>query len=180
MSGKLIRSGLIVSTMTLLSRILGLARDVVVARLMGDGAGADVFFFANKIPNFLRRLFSEGAFAQAFIPVLTEVHHVEDEAKLKAFVAKISGTLGAIVFVVTIIGVIASPVLAALFGMGWFIEYLNDEPGGDKFTLASAMLKITFPYLAFISLTGLSGAILNTLNKKRHSIITSFIFISFF
>jgi len=164
-SGKLIRSGLIVSVMTLLSRILGLARDVVVARLMGDGAGADVFFFANKIPNFLRRLFSEGAFAQAFIPVLTEVHHEEDEAKLKAFVAKISGTLGAIVFVVAIIGVVASPVLAALFGMGWFVEYLNDEPGGDKFTLASTMLKITFPYLAFVSLTGLSGAILNTLNK---------------
>ncbi len=151
--------------MTLISRILGLARDVVVARLMGDGAAADVFFFANKIPNFLRRLFAEGAFAQAFIPVLTEVHHLDDKKALREFVAKISGTLGAIVFIVSLIGVIASPVLAALFGTGWFIDYLNDEPGGDKFTLASAMLKITFPYLAFISLTGLSGAILNTLNK---------------
>lgn len=165
MSGKLLKSGIIVSVMTLISRVLGLARDVVVARLMGDGAAADVFFFANKIPNFLRRLFAEGAFAQAFIPVLTEVHHDEDKARLKAFVAKVSGTLGAIVFVVSLVGVIASPVLAALFGTGWFIEYLNNEPGGDKFTLASAMLKITFPYLAFISLTGLSGAILNTLNK---------------
>ncbi|QCZ93007.1 murein biosynthesis integral membrane protein MurJ [Salinimonas iocasae] len=165
MSSKLLKSGLVVSVMTLISRILGLARDVVVARLMGDGAAADVFFFANKIPNFLRRLFAEGAFAQAFIPVLTEVHHLDDKKALREFVAKISGTLGAIVFVVSIIGVIASPVLAALFGTGWFIDYLNDEPGGDKFTLASTMLKITFPYLAFISLTGLSGAILNTLNK---------------
>lgn len=165
MSGKLLKSGLIVSVMTLVSRVLGLARDVVVARLMGDGAAADVFFFANKIPNFLRRLFAEGAFAQAFIPVLTEVHHQDDKAQLRAFVAKISGTLGAIVFVVSIIGVIASPVLAALFGTGWFIEWWQGEAGGEKFELASTMLKITFPYLAFISLTGLAGAILNTLNK---------------
>ena len=164
-SRKLIKSGLIVSVMTLLSRILGLARDVVVARLMGDGAAADVFFFANKIPNFLRRLFSEGAFAQAFIPVLTEVHQQDYKAELRTFVAKISGTLGAIVFVVSLIGRVASPLLAALFGTGWFLSWLNGEPAGDKYLLASTMLKITFPYLAFISLTGLAGAILNTLNK---------------
>ncbi len=165
MSGKLIRSGLVVSLMTLMSRVLGLARDVVVARLMGDGAAADVFFFANKIPNFLRRLFAEGAFAQAFIPVLTEVHQHDDRQQLREFVAKVSGTLGAIVFVVSLLGVIASPVLAALFGTGWFLSWWQGEPGGEKFELASAMLKITFPYLAFISLTGLAGAILNTLNK---------------
>lgn len=165
MSRKLIKSGLIVSVMTLVSRILGLVRDVVVAKLMGDGAAADVFFFANKIPNFLRRLFAEGAFAQAFIPVLTEVHENDDKKQLREFVAKVSGTLGAIVFVVSIIGVIASPVLAALFGTGWFVAWLEGDEAGDKFVLASTMLKITFPYLAFISLTGLAGAILNTLNK---------------
>ncbi|RDV29314.1 murein biosynthesis integral membrane protein MurJ [Alteromonas aestuariivivens] len=165
MSGKLIKSGIIVSVMTLVSRVLGLVRDVFVARLMGDGAAADVFFFANKIPNFLRRLFAEGAFAQAFIPVLTEVHHEGDKQHLREFVAKVSGTLGAIVFVVSLLGVLASPVLAALFGTGWFLAWLDDDPAGQKFVLASAMLKITFPYLAFISLTGLSGAILNTLNK---------------
>ena len=165
MSKKLIKSGLIVSTMTLLSRVLGLVRDVVIARLMGAEAAADVFFFANKIPNFLRRLFAEGAFAQAFIPVLTEVHAEQDEQKLKQFVAHVSGTLGAIVFVTALIGVVISPVITAMFGAGWFIDYLNDKPDGAKFELASAMLKITFPYIAFISLTGLSGAILNTLNK---------------
>ncbi|MCU7555716.1 murein biosynthesis integral membrane protein MurJ [Alteromonas sp. ASW11-19] len=165
MSGKLIRSGLVVSLMTLMSRVLGLARDVVVARLMGDGAAADVFFFANKIPNFLRRLFAEGAFAQAFIPVLTEVHQQDDRQQLREFVAKVSGTLGAIVFVVSLLGVIASPVLAALFGTGWFLSWWQGDPAGEKFELASTMLKITFPYLAFISLTGLAGAILNTLNK---------------
>jgi len=164
-SGKLFKSGMIVSAMTFISRILGLVRDAVIANLMGAGANADVFLFANKIPNFLRRLFAEGAFAQAFIPVLADVKHENDEEHLKQFVAKISGTLGVIVTIVTIIGVIGSPILAALFGMGWFVDYVNDQPAGEKFELASLMLKITFPYLLFVSLTGLAGAILNTLNK---------------
>jgi putative peptidoglycan lipid II flippase len=151
--------------MTLLSRVLGLIRDMVVANLMGAGAAADVFFFANKIPNFLRRLFAEGAFAQAFVPVLSEVQRQDDEQQLKLFIARVAGTLGTFVLVVTLLGVIGSPVLAALFGTGWFLAYVADEPAGAKFELASLMLKITFPYLFFITLTGLSGAILNTLNR---------------
>jgi putative peptidoglycan lipid II flippase len=161
----MLKSGIVVSSMTLISRVLGLVRDVVVANLMGAGAAADVFFFANKIPNFLRRLFAEGAFAQAFVPVLTEVKAHQDKAELEDFVAKVSGTLGAIVFITAIVGVVLSPVLAALFGTGWFIDYLNDEPDGANFELASVMLKITFPYIFFISLTGFAGAVLNTLNK---------------
>jgi putative peptidoglycan lipid II flippase len=161
----MLKSGIVVSSMTLISRVLGLVRDVVVANLMGAGAAADVFFFANKIPNFLRRLFAEGAFAQAFVPVLTEVKAHQDKAALEDFVAKVSGTLGAIVFITAIIGVVLSPVLAALFGTGWFIDYLNDQPDGANFELASEMLKITFPYIFFISLTGFAGAVLNTLNK---------------
>ena len=164
-SGKLFKSGMIVSSMTFISRILGLVRDAVVANLMGAGANADVFFLANKIPNFLRRLFAEGAFAQAFIPVLADVKHEGDEQHLKEFIAKVSGTLGFIVTIVTIVGVVGSPILSALFGMGWFVDYINDQPGGGKFELTSLMLKITFPYLLFVSLTGLAGAILNTLNK---------------
>ncbi len=165
MAKKLLKAGIIVSAMTMLSRLLGLARDVVIAYILGAGAASDVFIFANKIPNFLRRLFAEGAFAQAFIPVLTEVHDRGNEAELKDFVAKVSGTLGVVVFFTAIIGVLGSSVLAALFGMGWFIDYLNDQPAGQKFELASLMLKITFPYIFFISLTGFAGAILNTLNK---------------
>lgn len=168
----LLKSGIIVSFMTFLSRILGLVRDVVVAQFMGAGAGADVFFFANKIPNFLRRLFSEGAFAQAFIPVLTEVQANNDTAEFKQFIAKVSGTLGVIVFLTTVLGVVGSGVIAAIFGTGWFIAYLNDEPAGDKYLLASTMLKITFPYLFFVTLVGLSGAILNTLNKFAVSSFT--------
>jgi putative peptidoglycan lipid II flippase len=118
----MLKSGIVVSAMTFLSRILGLVRDVVVANFLGAGAAADVFFFANKIPNFLRRLFAEGAFAQAFVPVLTEVKAENDEKAMQDFVAKVSGTLGAIVFITAIVGVIFSPVLAAIFGGGWFAE----------------------------------------------------------
>ena len=100
MSKKLIKSGIIVSAMTLISRVLGLVRDVVIANIMGAGASADVFFFANKIPNFLRRLFAEGAFAQAFVPVLSE-YHTLDEAnntnETRKLIAQVSGTLGVII-----------------------------------------------------------------------------------
>lgn len=168
----LLKSGIIVSFMTFISRILGLVRDVVVANFMGAGAGADVFFFANKIPNFLRRLFSEGAFAQAFIPVLSEVQASGDDAQNKLFIARVSGTLGVIVFLTTIFGVLGSGVIAAIFGTGWFLAYLDGEPAGDKYLLASTMLKITFPYLFFVTLVGLSGAILNTLNQFAVSSFT--------
>ncbi|MBY5922815.1 murein biosynthesis integral membrane protein MurJ [Ferrimonas balearica] len=165
MSKRLVRSGLIVSAMTLVSRVLGLVRDVVVAGLMGAGAAADVFFLANKIPNFLRRLFAEGAFAQAFVPVLTEYQQQREPDEVRELIAKVSGTLGGIVTLVTLFGVVASPVLAALFGTGWFVAWLGGEPEGAKFLLASLMLKITFPYLWFITLTALAGAILNTLGR---------------
>ncbi len=96
MSKRLLRSGLIVSTMTFVSRVLGLVRDVVIANLMGAGAAADVFFFANKIPNFLRRLFAEGAFSQAFVPVLTEYQALDKDDTTRAhsreLVANVVGT----------------------------------------------------------------------------------------
>jgi len=151
--------------MTLISRVLGLVRDVIVANLMGAGAAADVFFFANKIPNFLRRLFAEGAFAQAFVPVLTEYQQTGDKQKVQQLIASVSGTLGVLVTIVTLFGVIGSPLITILFGAGWFVDWLNDGPDAYKFELASFMLRITFPYLWFITFTALSGAILNTLGK---------------
>lgn len=165
MSAKLLKSGLIVSFMTLISRVLGLVRDVVVANFIGAGAAADVFFFANRIPNFLRRLFAEGAFSQAFVPVLSEVKARHGDDAVRELLAKVTGSLGVVVTLVTLIGVIASPLVAMLFGMGWFVEWLNDGPEAHKFELASTMLKITFPYLWFISLVALSGAVLNTYNR---------------
>ena len=175
MSKKLIKSGLIVSAMTLISRVLGLVRDVVIANVMGAGAMADVFLFANKIPNFFRRLFAEGAFAQAFVPVLSE-YHTKDEASqndslehTRRLIAQASGTLGVIITGVTLFGMLASPLFVMLFGFGWFIDWFNSDglvtEGAQKFDLASNLLKITFPYLWFISFTALAGAVLNTMGR---------------
>ncbi|MCG6452312.1 murein biosynthesis integral membrane protein MurJ [Vibrio parahaemolyticus] len=172
MSKRLLKSGMIVSAMTLISRVLGLVRDVVVANLMGAGASADVFFFANKIPNFLRRLFAEGAFSQAFVPVLTENHAQGDMDKTRELIARAAGTLGFIVSIVTVLGVLGSGVVTALFGFGWFLDWMHGGPAAEKFELASLMLKITFPYLWFITFVALSGAILNTLGKFAVSSFT--------
>ncbi|EGQ7651360.1 murein biosynthesis integral membrane protein MurJ [Vibrio parahaemolyticus] len=172
MSKRLLKSGMIVSAMTLISRVLGLVRDVVVANLMGAGASADIFFFANKIPNFLRRLFAEGAFSQAFVPVLTENHAQGDMDKTRELIARAAGTLGVIVSIVTVLGVLGSGVVTALFGFGWFLDWMHGGPAAEKFELASLMLKITFPYLWFITFVALSGAILNTLGKFAVSSFT--------
>ncbi len=165
MTKRLLRSGVIVSAMTLLSRVLGLVRDVITAQLIGAGVAADVFLFANRIPNFLRRLFAEGAFSQAFVPVLAEYQQSGDMDKTRAFIAKVSGTLGGLVTVVTLLAMIFSPLVAAVFGTGWFMDWLHDGPNAVKFEQASLLLKITFPYLWFITFVALSGAILNTLGR---------------
>ncbi len=172
MSKVLLRSGLIVSAMTLISRVLGLVRDVVIANLLGAGASADVFFFANRIPNFLRRLFAEGAFNQAFIPVMTEYKQTRSFKDTQDLIAAVSGTLGMIVTVVTLIGMVGSGIVTAIFGIGWFLEWMNDGPEAYKFELASVLLKVTFPYLWFICFTAMSGAILNTFGKFAVSSFT--------
>ena len=157
MSEKLFKSTAIVSMMTFLSRILGFVRDIVIARLFGAGLGADVFFVAFKIPNFLRRLFAEGAFSQAFIPVLAEYRQRGDK-DLKQLIANTSGTLAGILFAITAVGVLTAPILIMVFAPGFI-----DDP--DKLNLAGDLLKITFPYLFFISLTALAGSILNSFGK---------------
>lgn len=156
----------------MLSRVMGLVRDVVIANLMGAGAAADVFFFANKIPNFLRRLFAEGAFSQAFVPVLAEYHASDDQSKTRELIAYVSGTLGVLVTLVTLVGVIASPLITALFGMGWFVDWLEGGPSAYKFELASFILKITFPYLWFITFVALAGSVLNILGRFAVSSFT--------
>ncbi len=185
LSKKLIKSGVIVSVMTLVSRVLGLVRDIVIANVMGAGVMADVFLFANKIPNFFRRLFAEGAFAQAFVPVLSE-YHTRDELgegkgeaikldQTRQLIAQTSGTLGVIITLVTLFGMLASPLFVMLFGGGWFIDWFKNGPesvGGEKFTLAATLLKITFPYLWFISFTALAGAVLNTMGRFAVSAFT--------
>lgn len=165
MSKKLLKSGVLVSALTLVSRILGLIRDMIVASVLGAGAVSDVFLFANRIPNFLRRLFAEGAFSKAFVPVLAEYNADNDLDKTREFVAKVSGSLGMVVTMVTLFAMVGSPVIAAVFGTGWFLDWLNDGADAHKFTQASLLLKITFPYLWFITFVALSGAVLNTIGK---------------
>ena len=153
--GGLMASTLVVSSMTLLSRILGLIRDVVLARYLGVSAGTDAFFVAFRIPNFLRRLFAEGAFNQAFVPVLSEYRTHGSQAAVRELINRVAGTLGLTLSLVTVIGVIGAPVLITLFAPGF-----GDDP--VKRALAVEMLRLTFPYLFFIALTAFSGAILNT------------------
>lgn len=157
MKDKLLQSTLTVSIMTFLSRIMGFIRDVVIARFFGAGVGADVFFVAFKIPNFLRRLFAEGAFSQAFIPVLAEFRKRGDP-DLKDLIAHTSGSLFTVLFVVTAFGVLAAPFIIMVFAPGFI-----DEP--QKLSLAGQMLAVTFPYLLFVSLTAFAGAILNSAGR---------------
>lgn len=143
-----------VGSNTLLSRILGFVRDLVVAHTFGANAGTDAFFVAFKIPNFLRRLFAEGAFAVAFVPVLTEYKERRSFTELKRFVDHVAGTLGAVLLAVTLAGVLGAPVLAMIFAPGFI-------GSAGKLDLAVDMLRLTFPYLLFISLTAFAGGILN-------------------
>ncbi len=157
--GGLLRSSAVVGIMTMISRVLGLARDVVIAGYFGATGGADAFFVAFKIPNFLRRLFAEGAFSQAFVPVLSEYRTQRDLAAVQDLVHRVSGALGSVLILITLVAVLGAPVLAALFAPGFYLA------GGEKFALASDMLRITFPYLLLISLTAFCGAILNSYGR---------------
>ena len=153
--GSLIKSTFSVSLMTLLSRVLGLARDIVIARFYSAGIEADAFFVAFKIPNFMRRLFAEGAFSLAFVPVLTEYKNSKTMDETRRFVNQIAGTLGLVLLLITVIGVIAAPALVYVFAAGF-----ADEP--VKFDLTADILRMTFPYILLISMTALSGGILNS------------------
>lgn len=156
MGRSLLRSTFTVSGMTFLSRILGFVRDVVFATVFGAGAATDAFFVAFKIPNFLRRLFAEGAFSQAFVPVLSEYKTQRGQEEVKALIASVSGALGLVLLAITAVVVVASPWVTAIFAPGWAF----DEP--QKYALAAEMLRVTFPYLLFISLTAFCGGILNS------------------
>ncbi|WP_434456887.1 murein biosynthesis integral membrane protein MurJ [Stutzerimonas urumqiensis] len=151
----LLRSSAVVSLMTLLSRVLGMVRDMVVASHFGSSAAADAFFIAFKIPNFLRRLFAEGAFAQAFVPVLSEYRTKRSLAEVKLLVDRTAGMLGLILTLITVVGVLAAPYIVMLFAPGF-----HDDPA--KLELAGELLRITFPYLLLISLTAFTSGVLNT------------------
>ncbi|HEX5276574.1 MAG TPA: murein biosynthesis integral membrane protein MurJ [Fluviicoccus sp.] len=156
--GGLWRSTLIVSAMTMLSRILGLVRDMVLLNVFGADKLMDAFLVAFKIPNFLRRLFAEGAFAQAFVPVLSEYKTQQGDDAVRMLVSKVAGSLTLILSVITGLAMIGAPVIIFLFAPG----FRGDEL---KFDLASDLLVLTFPYLLMISLTAFAGGILNSYGR---------------
>ena len=154
----LLRSSATVGAATMLSRVLGLMRDVVLANVIGANGNADAFFVAFKIPNFLRRLFAEGAFAQAFVPVLADTREKGGLKAVRELVDRVAGVLGGTLLVITLLTIFASPVVATIFAPG----FLRDPA---KLALTGDLIKITFPYLLLISLTGFAGAILNTYRR---------------
>ncbi len=158
MSAKLLKNTVIVGAMTLISRVLGLVRDMVMA-WFGATAGMDAFFVAFKIPNFLRRLFAEGAFSQAFVPIISEYKEQRSHAAVRDLVNRVAGTFGGVLILITVVGVLASPVVVTVFAPGFL--YTDSA----RFDLASQMLRITFPYILFVSLVAFAAGILNTYGR---------------
>lgn len=154
-SPKLLRGLLSFSSMTMVSRVLGLVRDFVVTTTFGTNAITDAFWVAFRVPNFLRRLFAEGSFATAFVPVFTEVKETRSHAELRELMARTAGTLGGVLMLVTALALIFAPQLASVFSSG-----VDTDP--VKQGLLVDLFRLTFPFLLFVSLTALAGGALNT------------------
>lgn len=158
MSKEILKSTITVSGMTFFSRVLGFIRDMLIARYFGVDSATDAFFVAFKIPNFLRRLFVEGAFAHAFVPTITGYDQDENQVSLKLFLNKAAGTLSVLMIAGTVVGMLAAPLLVLLFAPGFLWE-------PRQYELSVQMLQITMPYLFFISSVAFAGGILNTFGK---------------
>jgi putative peptidoglycan lipid II flippase len=158
MSKQLLKSTSVVISMTMISRVFGFIRDMVTAHIFGAAAMFDAFSVAFRVPNFMRRLFAEGSFSQAFVPVLAEYQKQKSQEEVQRFINSMSGTLGITLIVVTLLGVLGAPWIVRLFAPGFTTD-------GERFDLAVTMLRITFPYLLLVSLTAFSGAILNTYSR---------------
>ncbi|MFZ4833685.1 murein biosynthesis integral membrane protein MurJ [Rouxiella sp. Mn2063] len=154
----LLKSLAAVSSMTMFSRVLGFIRDAIMARVFGAGMATDAFFVAFKLPNLLRRIFAEGAFSQAFVPILAEYKNQKGEEATRTFIAFVSGLLTLVLAAITLLGMLAAPWVIFVTAPGF-----ADTP--DKFALTTSLLRITFPYILLISLASLAGAILNTWNR---------------
>jgi putative peptidoglycan lipid II flippase len=154
----LLRALATVSGMTLLSRILGFVRDFVIARAFGAGLATDAFFVAFKLPNLLRRMFAEGAFSQAFVPILGEYKNKRGDVETLRLVDHVTSILAMVLFAVTAVGVAAAPLLVWISAPGFAAD-------AGKFELTVTLTRITFPYIFFMSLVALAGGILNTMSR---------------
>jgi putative peptidoglycan lipid II flippase len=154
----LLKALVTVSGMTMISRVLGFVRDVVIARAFGAGLATDAFFVAFRLPNLLRRVFAEGAFSQAFVPMLAEYRTQRGEQDTRAFLDQVASALALALLAVTALGILAAPLIIYVSAPGFAAV-------PSKFELTVALLRITFPYIAFISLASLAGAILNSYGR---------------
>lgn len=157
MSKKLLKSTFVVGSMTFFSRITGMIRDMALAQVVGSSEVADAFFVAFRIPNFLRRIFGEGAFSAAFVPVYSKIEAEGDGRRRRAFLSLMAGRLGLLLLVVTLVGVAAAPFLVMVIAPGFL-------GGGEKYELTVSALRLTFPYLFFISLVAMAAGIFNSRN----------------
>ncbi|AFP85413.1 integral membrane protein MviN [secondary endosymbiont of Heteropsylla cubana] len=155
----LLKSLVVVSSITFFSRILGLIRDIIIAQAFGAGIASDAFFIAFKIPNMLRRIFAEGTFSQAFVPILAEYKNKQNDIATRTFLAYIAGLLTLILSIVTITGILAAPWIIMVTSLGFSANT------SEKFALTTKLLRITFPYIFFVSLTSLASSVLNTWNQ---------------
>jgi len=158
MHRRFLRNTAVVGSLTLLSRVTGVLRDMVYLIMFGAGPLMDAFLVAYKIPNFLRRLTAEGAFSQAFVPVVSEYRVKREHAEVRGLVAGVAGVFGTVLFVIAAVGAVAAPVLAFLFAPGF-------REDGGRFDLTVEMLRFTFPYIFFISLVALGSGVLNSYGR---------------
>ncbi|WP_207780867.1 murein biosynthesis integral membrane protein MurJ [Cognatiluteimonas telluris] len=151
----MLRGLLSFSSMTMVSRVLGLVRDQSISYVFGASAATDAFMVAFRIPNFMRRLFAEGSFSTAFVPVFTEVKETRPREELRELLSRVAGTLGAVLMVVTALGLLLAPQLAEVFA--------PHDP--HKFGLLVQLIRLTFPFLLFVSMTALAGGVLNSFHR---------------
>jgi putative peptidoglycan lipid II flippase len=144
-----------IGSMTFMSRILGFVRDTLIARIFGAGMLTDAFFVAFKIPNLLRRISAEGAFSQAFVPILAEYKNQRTHAETHDLINHVATLMGLFLVAVSILGMLAAPWIVQVSAPG----FIADQ---TKFQLTVELLRITFPYILFISLVSLAGGVLNT------------------
>lgn len=157
----LLKSGMIFSGITFLSRILGFIRDMVTANLLG--AASDIFIFAQRIPNLFRRMFAEGSFSQAFVPIIAKHHSDHDNEEMKRMLASAAGWLSLITLTISILGIVFSSYVTMALANGWYHDYLAGT--SNKYQYASILLKVTFPYIFFVSLVALCGALYNVIGR---------------
>jgi len=153
----LFRSAATVSSFTLLSRITGLVRDILVARAFGAGPLTDAFWVAFRIPNLLRRLFAEGAFSQAFVPILGAARAERSDAEVRTLLDRVALLLTLALMAITLLGILAAPWVVTAMASG-----LRDAARGTEFGAAVWMTRVMFPYILCMSLVAFASGVLNT------------------